>query len=374
MKFDARINRFHAAFAILAVTIGTVFFPAAGVVVPLAGAAGWVSVILAFVLGLPWVFIAMSLVSRVPVGDFGWAVRVWLGPWLGGLFLLYLSFIWAWLGGLLLAQSGMVTQAVALPDTPQMVLNIALLFLVVFTDLRGVEAFMRTLELLMLIGIPIVASYVLIAVSVVRTDNLQPLFAEPPILIAHAALLALPWVMEGILFALFAGVYVNTRRHIHWVAAGAISLAGLLLALTVVLTLGVLGRSVTESFIYPTVELTQVIHIGFFLQGLEGLLYPMWAIFSYIKVTAAFVIVSESLRGIHAGLRQPYRALGVGVVFLVISVLPGSFTELVASISRVDNTFFMLMYGLLPLMWLIAHLRGRKERQLSASTDSTSPD
>ncbi|MBT9154564.1 MAG: hypothetical protein DDT39_01242 [Firmicutes bacterium] len=198
MKLDVCINNFHAAFAILAVTIGTVFFPVAGVVVPLAGAAGWVSVLLAFVVALPWVFMAMGLVSRGPLGDFGQeAVRAWLGPWLGGLFLLYLSFIWAWLGGLLVGQSGMVTQAIALPDTPQMVLNAALLFLVVLTDLRGFEVFMRTLELLMLVVMPIVAVYILIAARAVKIENLQPLFGEPPILIAHAAYLALPWVDAG---------------------------------------------------------------------------------------------------------------------------------------------------------------------------------
>ncbi|MBT9155679.1 MAG: hypothetical protein DDT37_00647 [Firmicutes bacterium] len=79
MKLDVRINHFHAAFAILAVTIGTVFFPVAGVVVPLAGAAGWVSVLLAFVVALPWVFMAMGLVSRGPSGDFGGGARL-AGP------------------------------------------------------------------------------------------------------------------------------------------------------------------------------------------------------------------------------------------------------------------------------------------------------
>jgi spore germination protein KB len=363
---DARLKPFHAGAAILLVTIGTVFFPIAGVVVPLAGAAGWLAVLLAFAVALPWVFLAMWLVARAPVGDFGQAVQAWLGPWLGRLFLLYLGFIWAWLGGLLLAQSGMVTQTTALPNTPQAVLKVALLLLVVLTDLRGVEVFMRTLELLLLIGTPVVVVYLLIALSVVRVENLLPLFAEAPIRIAHAAVLALPWVMEGILFALFACVYVNSRQNLHRTAALAITLAGLLLSLTVVLTLGVLGRSVTESFVYPTVELTQVIHIGFFLQGLEGLLYPLWTIFSYIKVTAAFILVSESLRGIYIGFKQPYRALAVGALFLVISFLPGSFTELVASLGRVDNTFFMLMYVFLPLVCLFAYLRGRKEAKKPA--------
>jgi spore germination protein KB len=367
---DVRINRFHAALAIFPVTIGTVYLPVAAVVVPLAGVAGWIAVIAAFVVALPWVFMTAGLVARAPVGDWGLAVRTWLGPWAGGVFLLYISFIWAWLGGLLLAQSGMVLQEVALPDTPAWLLNVMLLLLVVFSDVRGVEVFVRTLELLMFVAVPVIAVYVAISMTVVRLENLIPLFAEAPIRIAHAALLSLPWVMEGILFALFVGVYVNTRQKFSLVASGAILAAGLMLALTVVLTVGVLGRAVAESLIYPTVELTQVIHIGVFLQGLEGILYPIWVIFSYIKVTASFALVSESLRGIFPFARQPYRALAVGGLFLAISTLPGSFVELVASLSRVDNTFFMAMYAILPLVWLWVRLR-RKEHKKDEGTGNT---
>jgi len=374
LKLDARINRFHAAMAILPVTIGTVFFPVAGVVVPLAGGAGWIAVILAFALALPWVFMSIGLVMRAPVGDWGKAVRVWLGPWLGGAFLLYMSFIWAWLGGLLLAQSGLVLSAITLPDTPPMALNAMLLVLVVLSDLRGVEVFIRTLELLMLITMPVIVIYIAIALSVLQLDNLMPVLSEAPIRIAHAALLSLPWAMEGILFALFTCVHVNTRRHLSLVAGGAIMTAGLLLAMVVVLTMGVLGRSVTESFIYPTVELTQVIHIGFFLQGLEGLLYPMWLIFSYIKVTASFILVSESVRGCWAGAKQPYRAIVLGGVFLAVATQPDSFATLVASISRVDNTFFMLMYAILPLMWLWVYLKDTKERGRDAVATTTGSD
>lgn len=285
-----------------------------------------------------------------------------------------MSFIWAWLGGLLLAQSGFVFNAVALPDTPPVVLNVALLSLVVLSDLRGVEVFIRTLELLMLITMPVIAIYVAIAISVVRLENLMPVFAEAPIRMAHAGILSLPWAMEGILFALFTCVHVNTRKHLNLVAGSAIMTAGLLLALAVALTLGVLGRSVTESFVYPTVELTQVIHIRFFLQGLEGLPYPMWVTFAYIKVTASLIFVSESVRGIWAGAKQPYRALGLAGLFLAIASQPQNFSGLIASISRADNTFFMLMYAILPLMWLWGYLKGRKERGGYAAANTAGGD
>ena len=277
---DVRISQFQAAVSILFVTVGTVFFPVAGIVVPLTGAAGWVAIVVAFVIAAPWVLMAVSLVHQAPVGDWGQSALAWLGPWLGRAFLLYFAFIWAWLGGMLLAQGALVFHNMALPRTPPTVLSGAILFLIVMVDMRGVEVFMRTVEALMMIIIPLLIGFFIVAVGGVELQNLQPLFDEAPIRLAHAAYHALPWVMEGILFALFAGVHLRVRKRLGLITLGAIATAGLALAMTTAVTLGVLGRVVTETYVYPTVVLSQVAQVGFFLQGLEIFLFPLWLLTS----------------------------------------------------------------------------------------------
>ena len=74
---DVRISQFQAAVGISLVTVGTVFFPVAGVVVPLAGEAGWVAILVAFVIAAPWVLMAVSLVRHAPVGDWGQSALAW---------------------------------------------------------------------------------------------------------------------------------------------------------------------------------------------------------------------------------------------------------------------------------------------------------
>ena len=363
---DVRISQFQASISILFVTIGTVFFPVAGIVVPLAGAAGWVAILVAFLIAAPWVLMAVSLVRHAPVGDWGQSVQAWLGPWLGRAFLLYFAFIWAWLGGMLLAQGALVFHNMALPRTPPSVLASAILFLIVIVDIRGVEVFMRTVEALMMMIIPLLIGFFVVAIGGVNLQNLQPLFGEAPIRVAHAAYHALPWVMEGILFALFAGVHLRVRKRLGIITLGSIAAAGVALAITTAVTLGVLGRVVTETYVYPTVVLSQVAQVGFFLQGLEIFLFPLWLLTSFIKVGASFLLVSESIRGIWQGAKQPYRALLIGAIFYAINTIPNTVAEIVAFLSRVDNTFFIAFYGIIPVVWLWVKLSGKGEQKKHA--------
>lgn len=346
---------------IVTVTVGTVFFPVAGVVVPLAGASGWIAVLLAFAVALPWCAMAAYLARHGPPGNWGGAVLSWLGPVVGRIFLLYFAFVWLWLGGLLLGQTGFVFHDMAMPRTPPDVLNFALLLLVVLVDYKGLEVFVRTIEALTWLSIIGLLGFVVGVVPLTELDNLLPVIDAAPALIAHAALFCLPWAMEGVLFALFMGVFLRQRSGMGGLFSLAVGGAGVLLALMTVFTLGVLGRGVTTSYLYPTAILAQTSRPGFFLEGMELFLYPLWIVASFVKIGAAFTMVSLSLAGVWSGFRQPYRSLLLGVVFFIIATTPSHIFALVASISRVDNSFIMSFYLILPLLALWVRLRRHEE-------------
>lgn len=369
MQNPVRVNLFQATFTTLLVTVGTVYFPVAGVVVSLAGPAGWLAVLLAFAVALVWAAMAVSVGSKGPTGSWGDAVKSWLGPWVGRLFLLYFAFIWAWLGGLLLAQGGLVFRNIALPATPPPVLSFALLLLLVLADMRGLEVYIRAVEALAMVSAPLVAAFYLVILPTIDIGNLQPWLGDGLGRIAHAAYICLPWAMEGILFLLFISTHVKNAQGLRLAGSSAIFGGGVALALLTVATLGVLGRGVTEAYLYPTVALAQAARLGFFLQGIEVFLYPLWLITHFFKVGACFVMVSQSVLGLWAGAKQPYRSLVIGVLFFGISNIPASIQQVVASVARVDSTFFMAFYGVLPLLWLWVTFAGkRKNKQKQQET------
>ncbi|MBS3937856.1 MAG: GerAB/ArcD/ProY family transporter [Peptococcaceae bacterium] len=356
-----RVGLAQSTLALFVVTIGTVFFPVAGVVVPLAGASGWVAVLLAFFIALPWVYMATYVAGSATAPNWGQAVKAWLGPFVGRIFLMYFAFVWMWLGGLLLGQAGLVFHEMAMPRTPPIVLCFALLILVMRVGWHGLEVFVRTIEALAMFSILGLVGLLVGMLPLVRIDQLRPLIDAPPALIAHAAMFCLPWAMEGVLFALFIGVYARKRLGMGGYFAAAVGAAGFSLAFLTMMTVGVLGRGVTESYLYPTAILIQVALPGFFLEGVEMFMYPLWVVASYFKVGAAFIMVSESLAGVWQGFKQPYRTLLLGGVFMFIATRPRNIFELVASIGRVDNTFFMSFYFILPALALWVRVSRREE-------------
>ncbi len=345
-----------------AVTIGTVYFPAAGITVPVAGTAGWISVFLAFSLALPLVPLVVWLSDQAPTGDWGKAVQAWLGPWLGKLLLLFFSVIWFWLGALLLTQAGFVFHAIALPATPPIAINMALLVLVLLTDLKGVEVLFRTIEFLLMAAVPLIIGFLFGAIPASRVSNLLPLLGDGPMQIAKASYLALPWAMEGILFLLFASTLVKEKKRLTFHGLWSVGLAGITLGAIIAFTLAILGKGVTVGYIYPTARLIQSTKVSDFLEGLEIFVYPLWVLTSYTKATVSFVLASESIRGIVPVVKQPWRTLLLGAAFFAASLLPDNVEETVAGLGRVDSSLFAAFYAILPLMALWVFIRKRVKK------------
>jgi spore germination protein KB len=326
----------------------------------MAGTAGWLALLLAFVVSLLWVWMATKLSQWAPAGNWAEAVFSWLGPWAGRAFLLYLIVVSIWFGGLLLAQDSLVFHVSALPATPLMALTLATLVLVVVTDFYGTEVFIRVCQVLLWIALPLIFGFFLGAVNSAKWERLLPWLGEGPTRIAHASYLSLPWAMEGIIFILFFGSMVGRKKHYTRYVTISMAMAGVTLAAVAAVTLAGLGRGLTETYVYPVIPLALSTGLGKYLQGLETFVYPLWLLTSYVKVTAFFVLASESLRGVCAGIRQPWRGLAIGLLFGLVSLIPNTLLDVVAYLGRVDNTLIMPLYGVIPVMLVWAWWKRRR--------------
>ncbi len=360
MRNRQQITAIQLAIVIYLIAIGTIYFPAAGIVVPLAGTAGWMAITIAFLIGLLWVGLAVLLCHWAPSGNFTEAVFTWFGSWVGRGLLVYLLAIGVWLGSLLMLQGSLVFHAIALPATPPLALTLSTLILIVWTDLKGIEVYLRTVQLLFFLGAPLIAGLLFGTIPLADLGRLLPLFGKGPVGLAKATYQALPWAMDGTIFTLFLGSMVSDKERLGRWTVLPILAAGLSLAGFVLLTIAELGIGVAESFVYPTAQLALSSRLGGFLQGLELFFYPLWLVTTYIKSTAFFVLASECLCGFLPPLRQPWRALLLGAAYLAISRMPQNINEMAGSIARVNNSVVAAFYWLLPLLLILAWWRRRK--------------
>lgn len=322
VKQKTQIRSLQAAAVILAGTIGTVFFPLAAVLIPLANATSWLVVLIAFLIASLWTLLVTWLAKQAPSGNFGVAVEVWLGPVAGKIFLLWFAVYWLLISSGVLSEVSFVFHIVALPATPIGVLQVAFLVLLMYTDSHGIETCMRTIQALVILALPLMIGFLLAALAASKWSNLLPLLDADLVNLAKATYLISPYPLAGILITLFLTVKVQDRGQVAIYNVLANWLAGLLLSLVVAVTIAVLGCCVTESYVYPTIPLAQSINIGQTLVGVEILVYPLWLLSGYIKSALAFVIASSTVRAILPALKQPWRTFGLGLIVIVIAMLP----------------------------------------------------
>ncbi len=357
MKRKTQVTAVQFGLSLYPIAVGNIYFRAAGVVVPLAGAAGWLAIVIAFAVGLLWVLLTAKLSRWAPKGGFAQAVFTWWGRWIGSLVLIYLAAVGLWLGSLILLEGSMVFHSIALPATPPLTLTLCTLFLMVISDLKGIEVYLRTVQFLTLLGIPLLLGILWGTAPLMKLENLMPLLGTGPAGIAHATYLSLTWAMDGILFTLFLGPLVNDQHRLGRASVIAVAFAGFTISMMVVVTVGTLGLGFTESYIYPSAQLALNAPFGGFLSGLELLFYPLWLVSTYVKSTAFFMLASESVGGLLPVLKQPWRGPLLGLVCLLLSSIPESSLAMVAAIGRVTNSFVASLSWLLPLLAIVAWQR-----------------
>jgi len=365
MQNRQQFTAIQLAIVIYLIAIGTIYFPAAGIVVPLAGTAGWMAIAIAFLIGLLWVGLAVLLCHWAPSGDFTEAAQAWFGPWIGRGLMIYLLVIGVWLGGLLLLQGSLVFHAIALPATPPLALTLSTLVLIVLTDFKGIEVYLRTVQVLFFLGAPLITGLLFGTIPLVNMDKLLPVLGKGPAGLAKATYQALPWAMDGTIFTLFLGSMVSDKERLGRWTLGPILAAGMSLAGFVLITIAELGIGVTESFVYPSAQLALSSRLGGFLQGLELFFYPLWLVTTYIKTTAFFMLASACLRGLVPVLKQPWRALLLGAAYLGVSWIPENINEMAGSIARVNNSVIAAFYWLLPLLLIVAWRRRKLNAKAS---------
>ncbi len=356
------MHSLQAALVIFACTVGTVYFPLAAALVPFVNSASWWVSLLTFLLGSLWVWQASWLGKQSPAGDFGMAVKGWLGPILSKVFLLWFAAYWLILSSGILSEVSLVFHIIALPATPVLVLQVAFFFLVLYTDLYGFETCMRTVQALLILAVPLIAGFLLSSVVAARWTNLLPLLDVDLKEVAKAIYYSGPYPLPGILMALFLSTQVEERSHIIWHNVLSLWAAGLLLSLIVAVTIAVLGCCVTESYYYPTIPLAQSIEIGNTLVGVEIMVYPLWLLSGYIKSALAFVTASETIGGLIPALKQPWRSLGLGLIMLILAILPYNVNSTVKMIHISDYYLGMPFYVIIPAItiWVMLKKRGKQ--------------
>ncbi|MEO3944947.1 endospore germination permease [Gorillibacterium sp. CAU 1737] len=330
------------------------------------GADDWLSVLVAWIAYLPLLLLCGRLMKLCPAQDLIGILLKVMGPWLGrfvGMLYVFYAFL---IGSMVLRNFGDFCQAVSYTDTPLLVPILMLGVLAIWAAYAGVEVLARTSAVLF-VGVMLMFVVVsLLGLSAVKPHNLLPILEHGmlPVLKGGFTSFSLPFGETILLITVFSCIS-NIQRGSRPLLLG-VGIAGFLSVYTSLRNTSILGSDIASSLYFPSYVAISRIHVGEFIQRIEGSSATVFLCALFIKVAVCLLLVSKGTAQIFN--LKSYRSLVLQLGLLMIYLSTFVFSSLMQMIEAAGKYYPYFAFpfvAILPLVtWIVAEFRfGRGKRK-----------
>ena len=314
----------------------------------------WLAAIFGVGVGAVFVILYNALGSSYPNMTLAEYTEKVLGKWLGKFVsLLFFSYFFL-ISSLVLRNIGDFTVTNLLGETPIEMIEIIFLLVVIMGVHLGLETFSRTSELAFPWIIIIFSLLVLLLIPQIEFQNTLPIFEKgiKPIIAGALPFIGTPTLELVALLMIFP--FVNRTKDAKRAFLVGYFIGGIALIVISMLSILVLGASLTSLEIYPTYTLATKIDVGDFLQRIEVFIAILWIVTIFIKLSVCFYASSLCLA--QALNLKEYRFLlfPLGMIMIVLSLVsyPNS-AYFLSVIGSIWAPYAFIYGGILPLILLI---------------------
>ncbi|MBE3587019.1 MAG: GerAB/ArcD/ProY family transporter [Thermoanaerobacteraceae bacterium] len=362
MISEGRVDQREAATLVVASIVTEIFLTLPALLVDEAQTAAWMVLLVTTVVGMVAFLPMAALMERFPGKSIIEAGEEVLGPVLNGFFsLAYLSFFLV-TTVVVLRQFAERTLTVAIPELPLSVAIAGMLAGGMAACSLGLEAMARSTWVMMYFMAPTMLLVNLLPYPYWRVEYLVPFWGAGP----GEMLVDGFWrssLMGEVLFLCLVAPALKEQSvrgpGLVSIMAGGLTMVLSMVAMQIVFPVGVLREMALPSF-----EMSRLIYFGRFVQRLETLFMPLWALAGMIKVTigcyACAVIITRALK-------LPYHRpflLPVTVILFAAALIPVNVSQTVWLDTQLVRRWGWIPSFLLPaLLFLVALARGKGEKR-----------
>lgn len=236
----------------------------------------WISTLLGTLFGVLLLAVWLRLQQRYPdLTLFQYGIKI-LGPWLGyplGFCLIFLMFI---VSSFVVETMVIFTHSIMLPNTPEMVIEISFILVVVYACYKGIEAIGRMCELVWLPLTLLILVLPLLEWKEIGVQVFLPLFKINWRGVFTGAFSSFMFPFAEVLAPVVLLPYVKAEKKAQRYYLLAPLAAGILMLIRTMLALMVLGPELTNRMPMPVIALFRIIELGEFLNRVEGAFLGFW--------------------------------------------------------------------------------------------------
>lgn len=252
----------------------------------------WIAMTAAAIAGLLLMAVYVKLQKRAPHVGLADLYKFHFGRYIGGGVALLTSVWLAYESMRNVRDVGELTSMALLGFTPKWIVMLLILLVAAYTAGKGIEVFVRVVQLLFPV---VIISYVSIVMLVffsglVKAGNLLPIMENGPMPIMKAAfpdLVSFPFG-QMIVMLVFLSL-VKEKDLIGHISYRAQIIVSLFLIFMNALVLCVLGPQLAELTALPLLQVLQLVRLANFLERLDIIVTMLLFIGLYVKITTLFI-------------------------------------------------------------------------------------
>ncbi|ETT62407.1 endospore germination permease [Paenibacillus sp. FSL H8-0457] len=240
-----------------------------------------------------------------------------LGKLLGKLFSLIYLFYFLILTGTLLGNLGFFLSSEMMPETPIEAIQILFLIAAVMCARMGIILLARVGELMFPWIVFLFMVLVLSLMPQIDWNHIKPMLEEGWMPVAKAGFHS-SMFQELIVLMVFLPLVKGEKEGERALMRGAAS-GGLVLSITVLLSVLILGIEQTENSTFPAYALAKTINLGNFFQRVEGILITLWILTFFIKISLLYLSILQGMKTVFGLKDQNSLIYPLSVLFVVVA-------------------------------------------------------
>jgi len=305
-----------------AVLMGGSFLLISTFVTEAGGRDGWMAILPAFALTIPYGLMVLSLSAQYPQKNLLQISEKLFGKWIGKIIGFIYILISGYYGGLVLAMIGLTYVQAVMPLTPLWIFYLGGLLLVFYLVNSGIEVFARFSEVILPVIVIGLFLNMILSIPRIEQGSLLPILSEGLKPLFPAALRVIPFSMEYSLFLAGILTFLPTgKQELAQLKTGiwrAVFLVGILDMLVTLIQVLVFEPTETIRLVYGILTLGNMVEAGKTVAGVGSLFMGVWLGALVIKVSAFFFMTTWGIETVFKLKGLKWR-LAVSAVFLGIA-------------------------------------------------------
>ncbi|GAA0831460.1 endospore germination permease [Bifidobacterium pullorum subsp. gallinarum] len=277
----------------------------------------WIASLCSLLINILMVVLYIAIARLYPGKTIFQINELVLGKILGKAMSLIYLFYFLILTGTLLGNLGFFITSEMMPETPIEAIQILFLIAAIMCARMGIIILARVGELMFPWIVFLFMVLLLSLIPQIDWNHIKPILEDGWIPVANAGFHS-SMFQELIVLMVFLPLVKGERKGEKALLWGAVA-GGIVLSVTVLLSVLILGIEQTENSTFPAFALAKTINVGNFFQRVEGILITLWVLTFFIKISLLFLSMLHGIKTVFRLKEQNHLIYPLSVLFIIVA-------------------------------------------------------